>query len=409
MATRFLVLRASVPLSEPFRQMGLLVPQAGAGAGFKDEAAPVDLEIEIAHGQAKDAGELREDPTSAAVLEADAMMSLIQPKSLVVESDPTLIRVGGLRMPPGLLATGVHSCPFTGQGVTAAVLDTGIDDSHPAFRDKEICKADFTGQGATAEDVADATGHGTHCAATLCGGIVDDIRVGVAPGISRLCVGKVVGTAGSTLEMLVRGMFWAVMEKRASVLSISLEYDLPGNAKRLIETGVDPALAVNAAMRQQRDIVKAISLLRMFLELRFHNVVFAAASGNESARPRFVLDAGLPAAELFAVGAAERVGEPSCGQWRVADFSNGRAQVVAPGVNVVSAGARGGWVAMSGTSVATPHVAGVAALWLEKLRKEGALFAPDVARSVVTTSATKRVLVDADASAVGAGMVQAPQ
>jgi Subtilase family len=136
--------------------------------------------------------------------------------------------------------------------------------------------------------------------------------------------------------VFIKGMMWAVMDEKALIVSMSLGYDLPGNVKRLIARGVDPALAAQAAMNQQSDIIKGVSTLRAFLESQSNNVIFVAASGNESARPKFVLDAGLPAAELFAVGA---VGATAAGdKWQVADFSNGRAQVAAPGVDFVSAG-----------------------------------------------------------------------
>jgi subtilisin family serine protease len=291
--------------------------------------------------------------------------------------------------------------------VTVAVLDTGLDDSHPAFTGKTIVKRDFTGEGANATDVSDKHGHGTHCAGTVCGTTVDGIRVGVAPGVTKLCIGKVLGKNGGSLEMFIKGMMWAVMDEKALIVSMSLGYDLPGNVKRLIARGVDPALAAQAAMNQQSDIIKGVSALRAFLEWQSNNVIFVAASGNESARPKFVLDAGLPAAELFAVGA---VGAPAGGdKWEVADFSTGRAQVAAPGVDVVSAAAGGGWVSMSGTSMATPHVAGVAALWAEKLRNQGGLTAPSTLRAAIISNADRQPLLNPQSDATGVGLVQCPQ
>jgi subtilisin family serine protease len=359
-------------------------------------------------GHEYDAGSLRADPKNPAVMDADVIFSLIQPKERDVSDTTTLKMAGALRMPEGLLAVNAHTCPFTGQGVTVAVLDTGVDATHPAFKGKQLAMRDFTGEGATAEDVSDRDGHGTHCAGTICGAIVGDVRVGVAPGVTKLCVGKVLGANGGSLEMLLKGMLWAVVDEKASVVSMSLGYDLPGNVKRLIDKlGMDAALATQQALRQQSDIIKGLVTLRSFLEWQSSNVVFVAATGNESNRPTFVLDASLPAAELFSVGAVGVAGKVP-NKWEVAPFSNGRAQIVAPGVDVVSAAVGGGWAIMSGTSMATPHVAGVAALWVEKLRGAGALNVPDTVRSKLKSSAVRQPLVDTDVNDIGVGMVQAP-
>jgi subtilisin family serine protease len=187
---------------------------------------------------------------------------------------------------------------------------------------------------------------------------------------------------------------------------MSLSYDLPGNAKRLIDGGLDPALAMNAALRQHADILKAISTLRSFLETLAPQVTLIAATGNESARPRYVLDAGLPASELLAVGAVRRTSDEP--QWSIADFSNARAEVVAPGVDVLSADLGEGWATMSGTSMATPHVAGVAALHAEKLNARAGEATAQSVRHALMTSASRALLPNADLSAVGAGIVQAP-
>ncbi len=307
-------------------------------------------------------------------------------------------------MPEGLLAVNADTCPFTGQGVTVAVLDTGIDINHLAFKGKRLAVRDFTGDGVDEKDVTDKDGHGTHCAGTACGAVVGDVRVGVAPGVTKLCIGKVIGKDGGTLEMMLKGMYWAVMDEKASVVSMSLGYDLPGNTERLIRSGMSPALATQQAMRQQNDIIKGIATLRAFLESQRKNVLFVAASGNESERPAFVLDSGLPAAELFSVGAVGL----KAGKWEVASFSNARAQLVAPGIDVVSAAVGGGWATMSGTSMATPHVAGVAALWVEKLRGTGELTIPSSLHSALMANATKHPLANTDTVSIGAGMVQSP-
>jgi subtilisin family serine protease len=399
MPTKYLILRTDTPVEGSFVSSN---PMAwGARRGGQRRT----LDIETLDGHERDAGELRADPRNVAVMDAEVTLRLIEPMGQTVPDASSLKQVGSIQMPAGLVAVGAHTTPFTGQGVTVAVLDTGIDGSHPAFGGKALAMRDFTGDGAGPEDVVDRVGHGTHCAATICGATANGVRVGVAPGVTKLCIAKVLGTKGGTLEMLLKGLWWAVLESKASVVSMSLGYDLAGNTKRLIGRGIDAALAAQAAMRQQGDIIKGISTLRAFLESQVPHAVFVAATGNESQRPAFVLDASLPASELLPVGAVGPNGQT----WDVAAFSNDRPEVVAPGVDVVSAALGGGWVAMSGTSMATPHVAGVAALWIEKLQNDGVLRVPGSVRAAIKAHAVKEPLVTKDTSAVGLGLVQAPQ
>jgi subtilisin family serine protease len=110
---------------------------------------------------------------------------------------------------------------------------------------------------------------------------------------------------------------------------------------------------------------------------------------------------------IMSVGA---LGQASQGRLQIAEFSNGGPDVAAPGVAVSSARVGGGLRTLSGTSMATPHVAGVAALWFEKIagvnpsfqvaQIEGQL----LARAVLDSLAPNQELAD-----VGAGLVQAPK
>lgn len=403
MSTRYLVLRANAPIQESVDLTSGSRSRSGRTGGV------TGLSVIVEDGRERDAGELRRDPMNAAVMDADTAFSLIEPKArtAVANLDIGMKLMGAQKLPLGLVAVGAHATNLTGQGVRVAVLDTGCDVQHPAFKGKQIAMANFTNEGGVT-DVTDSNGHGTHCAGTICGGPVGDVRVGVAPGVTKLAIGKVLGKSGGSLEMLIKGLLWAVIEQKVDVVSMSLGYDLPGNIARLVQRGVPPELAGQAVLQMHADILKGIATLRAFLETQARNVVLVAATGNESKRAQgFVMSASLPAAELFAVGAVGPV-DPTGDKWKVAEFSNGRARVVAPGVDVISAAPGGGWASMSGTSMATPHVAGVASLWVEKIRNTGTLSVPDSVRSELQKHTTQAPLVDTDVDAIGEGLVQVP-
>jgi subtilisin family serine protease len=89
-------------------------------------------------GHETDVGDLRADPRNVAVMDAEVVLGLIEPKSQAPANATTFKQVGAVKMPDGLVAVGADTTPFTGQGVTVAILDTGIDETHPAFQGKSI-------------------------------------------------------------------------------------------------------------------------------------------------------------------------------------------------------------------------------------------------------------------------------
>jgi subtilisin family serine protease len=93
----------------------------------------------------------------------------------------------------------------------------------------------------------------------------------------------------------------------------------------------------------------------------------------------------------------------------VAWFSNTFANVSAPGVGVFSAKLGGGLVAMSGTSMATPHVAGVAALWAEKVMKAGPLSGVEWMSRLIGSATRNGLAAGFDPADIGAGLIRAPQ
>lgn len=311
----------------------------------------------------------------------------------------------------GLAAVGALTSPFTGKGVVVAVLDTGIDRSHPAFDDPalEIVEQDFTGEGN-----GDVNGHGTHCAGTILGRDVNNVRIGVARGVTKLLVGKVIGQQRSDSAMLIDGINWAVREG-ANVISMSLGFDFTGYVEQLVERhGYPIRVATSEALEGYRSNVRLLDLLvgmtRAGAPLGRDPIVIAAA-GNESDRPNYVIAASIPAAanDVISVAALEDRGGD---QYGPTTFSNTLATLAGPGLNILSAQANTGkLVPMNGTSMACPHVAGVAALWWEKLSAAGTK-RPGGAKVAIQMQAmcdASAIVADAGEADVGRGMVRAPQ
>jgi subtilisin family serine protease len=308
----------------------------------------------------------------------------------------------------GVEAVGASQSRYDGRKVRVAVLDSGIDLEHVAFvrlRDEErIVWRNFTS--GPKDEVRDVSGHGTHCAGTICGGEVDGVRIGVAPGLDRLIVGKVLGPGGGTTDVVVQGLLWAV-EERADIISMSLGIDFPGWVAALVEDrDLGVAEATSVALEDYRDTLDAYRELTDFLRLR--KVLVVAATGNESERPKYTINVAPPAAadRILSVGALER----RAAGLRVATFSNTRPEIAAPGVNIRSAKLGGGLTSKNGTSMAAPHVAGVAALWCQKLREDRGELTRDLLSSKLIGTATLEPF-EPDFRAprdVGVGLVQAP-
>ncbi|GAA2379230.1 serine protease [Catellatospora methionotrophica] len=232
---------------------------------------------------------------------------------------------------PQIGAPAAWQAGFDGKGVTVGVLDTGIDATHPDFAGQLAAVRDFTG----GNDPSDDVGHGTHVASTIAGtgAASGGAYRGVAPG-AKLVVGKVCATTECQDSDVIAGMEWAAAQ--AKVVNVSL-----GDTDR---PGLDPL----------ETAVQDLS--------RRYGTLFVVAAGNEG-KPKSV---SSPATvdEALAVGAVDaddqRAYFSSKGP-RLFD-NHIKPDISAPGVDIVAAAPGGGYQPMAGTSMATPHVVGSAAI-----------------------------------------------
>ncbi len=391
MAQRHVILRS--PEARTRSTRGMAAPTATA-------APPVTVDIEeMNRTRAREVARKSDVVAIAPVVP----MKLIAPVAIDVPAQPA---AAGATW--GIEAVAAHTSPFTGKDVVIAVLDTGIDPNHPAFAGVDLVRKNFTDEG---DD--DAHGHGTHCAGTIFGRDVNNTRIGVARGVKKALIGKVLGGSGGGSDTILQAIQWAT-NNGAHVISMSLGIDFPGLVADLIANQGFPAeLATSIALDNYRANVLLFERLASLLKAQnffMQATLLVAAAGNESQRnvnPDFEVAVSPPAvAEGFISVAA--LGQGAQG-FTVAPFSNTGARVAGPGVAVQSAKAGGGLTSMSGTSMATPHVAGIAALWAEKLTVAGQLNSQLLADRLVSSGTLNGIKAGTDPNDVGSGMVQAPQ
>ena len=188
-----------------------------AGSGSSPSDLGFTLEIEDASMD-----EALKHPDTIAAGNPDMPMDLLEPFS---STGGNAARPASISWGVDAVGTAAPDLKETGKGVIVAVLDTGIKREHEAFNHFTIIKddmRDFTGSSAAShEAIRDVQGHGTHCAGTIFGGSVDGVRIGVAPGVQRVIVGKIIGGKGGTAETIINAVSWAY-GRGAQVISLSV-------------------------------------------------------------------------------------------------------------------------------------------------------------------------------------------
>lgn len=364
-------------------------------------AEPVAIRVEEAALTGAERNDLRRDPRTRAL--APIMpMKLIEP---VEQQDVDAVPAPTPAAPTwGVKAVRAPESSFDGRGVTIAVLDTGIDPNHPAFVGVNLVQKNFT-----TEAENDEVGHGTHCAGTIFGQDVNGTRIGIARKVDRALIGKVLGQEGGSSSIIAQGIQWAANEG-ANVISMSLGIDFPGYVEFLVKQGLNINPATSIALEGYRANINLFTELARFVQANSvfgQGTVIVAASGNESNRPQYEIAVAPPAAGsgVVAIGALQE----GTGGFSVASFSNNQVNISAPGVNVISAKLGGGLVSFSGTSMATPHAAGVAALWAQRqFDRTGRINGQLLMAQLIASGTTTPLVADAEAEDVGAGIVQCP-
>lgn len=314
------------------KKAGQLSASASLSAARPSPPPPVHYypNLGVALGTVDRAGlaALEADPNVATVTGAP-QISPIWPEKISAAKAPKEL-TWGLK---ALRVDALWNAGLTGKGIRVGQLDTGIDGSHPMLKSSlhRFAEFDLFGEIRKPSPPAyDTDDHGTHTAATIAGRGVSNRHVGVAPDAQLL--GAIVIEGGNAIARVLGGIDWA-HGLGMRVLSLSLGF-------RGWWDNFVPIMAV----------------------LRARNVLPVIAVGNEGAG-RSRSPGNYP--NVLSVGAMDekgRIPNFSCSQGFVRVDRPDVPYLVAPGVDIISAKPGGGYQSMDGTSMATPHIAGLAAL-----------------------------------------------
>ena len=319
-------------------------------------------------------------------------------------------------------ADDIWTMGYTGEGIIVAVIDSGVNYKHVDVADHLWDGgAEFPYHGYNTYDgnnnPMDKFGHGSHCAGTICGDGTSGTKTGIAPNATLMCVKSVSDEGTGTAHNINSGMEWAV-EHNADVLSMSLGVTMPDPSEKVmlrrscvtaLELGVVAAVAAGNYGGNEYMMIKPVP----------ENVIIPGGCPPPWLSPEQEANAGGLSC-VVSVGAVDYNDNPadfsSNGPvtWENSEFNdyvynNGesigliRPDICAPGVSIISLdySSNIGHTSMNGTSMATPCVAGIMCLMLEK---DPSLTPADICRILETTSVK---LTETKSNKTGTGRVDA--
>jgi subtilisin len=338
--------QAAVPDRAAGAWIVTLRPGAAAGDTARDHGRTYGAEVSHVYRHALQGYAARMSAAAAAEVARDPRVASVQPDREVhatAQTTPT-----GIDRVDGELSSAVSGDGSGAVDVDVAVIDTGVDVDHP---DLSVVGGRNCSTGRSYDD---GNGHGTHVAGTI--GAKDDTNgvVGVAPG-ARIWAVRVLNNAGSgTWSSIICGVDWVTAN--AATIEVA-NMSLGGAGSEPTGTGCSTGVALHDA------ICKSVAA----------GVTYVVAAGNDAANAAGFVPAAYD--EVVTVSAlADFDGKPgglagpTCRtdvDDTFANFSNYGADVdlIAPGVCIASTWKGGGYQTISGTSMASPHVAGGAALY----------------------------------------------